>query len=138
MTIWLWDGKRFVNLDCGETFEAVILKLGWEPTRSAAQKAIQRGEYKWRKVPQAENRVQDWKEPIPVGWPIAILKHKPFARWAEVMIPLERQGRRSWTRIWNEQPIGFWADRLDKIENWMRRTLRWAFPPARSAAARCN
>ncbi len=113
--IWVWSGCKFTALDCAPTFEAVLVKLGWEPTRSSAQRAIKNGEYRWRKIPAPEQSIKDWREQIPSGWPIAILKHKPYAKSVEVMVPLPNQGRRSWTRIWNEKPIGFWVSLLDRI-----------------------
>lgn len=118
--IWRWRGTEFVAAELEPTFQAVVLAARWYPSKSAAQKGIERGEVLWLSDYKTQlQKVSDWKQKIPSGWPVTIARKKPYPQWVTVMASKKYQGRRSWTRIWNEQTLRRWDVFLD----WVERTL---------------
>ena len=99
--IWMWQGSQFVSVDCPPTFESVIMAAGWEKSRSAAQKSIALGKYKYKRAPGAEVQVSSYKEEVPKGWPIAVLRHKPWPSFVEVMNPEDLQDIGFWSELWD-------------------------------------
>lgn len=120
MVMWIWNNDKFISLESESKFVNLAANLKFYPSKSAAQKGIEKGELYWMLAEKGHLvKVGSWKQEIPKAWPVVMALKKPYPRWVTVMIP-DNQGCRQWTRIWNEQSIRWRDEALDWAEEFIK------------------
>lgn len=116
--MWTTHKQRFLVQDGEPCFQSVVLACGWCRSKAAAQRAIEKGEVRWRCKEQDWKVVKSWREQLPKGWPIYVQFQRSYWRVCAVMVPYDWQDRACWSLIWRGQPLTRWNIWREKFLSW--------------------